>query len=242
MRNEYTRWERRGLRKITAHELGRPRARLGNPNTGIPEVVVQPIYDIYAVAPASAMGQLSLFTVPLGQTFNFNGVGAFIKGLGHTNLVQAGMLESSYTFIVRALSFYAQALQGQANPLLHPQDLINLLSSLVQFTINRKPYFEGILGWLPGGGGVAGYGFGTLTAPVSLQNATNGWPETDNVYAIPGGQFINPQETFSCLINPTGNAGGTPNALAAAGNPAGVPAAGLMGWFRMDGTLIRVAQ
>ncbi|MGH8135064.1 MAG: hypothetical protein ACRER4_01855 [Steroidobacteraceae bacterium] len=205
-------------------------------------MVVQPVYDIYAVAQNTAMGQLTLFTVPLGQTYNFNGVTAFTKGLGHTNLVQAGMLESSYTFIVRALSFYVQGLQGAAAPLLHVQDLINILSSFVQFSINRKPYFEGILGWLPGGGGAALSGFGTLTAPVSSHNSTNGWPETDNVYALPGGQFINPQENFSCLINPTQNAGGTPSALATAGSPAGVVASGLMGWFRMDGTLIRVAQ
>lgn len=234
-------WKRR-IENVSAHQLGRPRARLGNPNTGIPEVVVQPIYDIYGVAPATAMGALTLFTVPQGQTFNFNGVAAFTKGFGHTNLVQAGMLESSYTFIVRALSISVTAQQGTANPLLHPQDLVNFLYSYVQFQINRKPYFEGIAAWLPCGGGPYMHGFGTLTAPASSFLSTNGVPDTDNVYSIPGGQYINPQETFAFLINPTLNAGGTPNTLAAAGNPVGVPAAGLFAWVRLDGTLIRVAQ
>jgi hypothetical protein len=236
------RWRRPSFTKVSAHELTRPRARLGNPNTGIPEVAVLPIFDIYGVAPGSAMGKLTLFTVPQGQNFNFNGVTSFIKGQAHTNLVQAGMLESSYTYVVRALSIYCQAVQGNAHPLLHPEDAINYLSSFNQFNINRKWYFEGIGAWIPGGAGIFGYGFGTLTAPVALQNAVNGLPFSQNIYEIPGGQFINPQETFNWVIDPTQNAGGTPSALAAAGFPTGVPAAGLFAWHRLDGTLIRVAQ
>jgi hypothetical protein len=233
---------KRRFEKISAYELGKPKARLGNPNTGIPEVVVQPLYDVYAVAAGSAMGLLTLFSVQQGQTYNFNGVTAFTKGLGHTNLVQAGMLESSYTYIVRALSITATALQGSAHPILHPEDLINFLHSYMTFQINRKSYFEGIGAWLPCGGGPYMNGLGSLTAPTSVQVSTNGIPYTDNVYALPGGQYINPQETFAFVINPTLNAGGTPTALAAGGFPTGVTAAGLMAWVRFDGTLIRVAQ
>lgn len=234
--------QRRRFIKISASELGRPHARLGNPNTGIPEVIVQPLYDIYFVAAGTAMPLLTLFTVPVGQTFNFGGVTAFSKNFGHTNLVQAGMLESSYTFVVRALSIYIQALQGSTHPLLHPEDAINFLSSYMQFNINRKPYFDGIGAWIPAGAGAFLSGFGSLTAPASSFNTTNGLPQSRNVYPLPGGQFINPQETFNVIINPTVNAGGAPSTLAAAGNPAGVPAAGLSAWWRLDGTLIRVAQ
>lgn len=236
------RHERR-MEKISAYELGKPHGlRLKNPNTGIPEFVVWRLFDIYAVAAGSAMGKLSLFTVQQGANYNFNGVTSFSKGEQHVSLVQPGQLESSYTFIVRALSCYAQALQGAAHPLLHPEDLLNVTGSLVKFRINKKEYFIGIPAWLPGGGGVVVAGFGTLTAPTSSFNATNGWPETDNVYAIPGGQYINPQETFDTIVDPTTNAGGTPTALAAAGNPTGVPAAGIMMWFSLDGQLVRVAQ
>jgi len=228
--------------RISARELGRPRARLGNPNTGIPEIVVQPEYDIYAVAPGSAMGLLILFSLQQNATYNFNGVTAFAKGPGHTTLLQAGMLESSYTFVVRALSLYVQALQGQAHPVAHPEDVINLTSSFMQFNINRKSYYDGIGAWLPGGAGVFVAGFGTLTAAAAAFNALNGLPFAQNIYTLPGGQFINPQENFNFIINPTVNAGGTPSCLAAAGNPAGVTANGLMAWIRLDGTLIRVAQ
>jgi len=235
------------LAVLSADRLGRPRARLGNPNTGIPEVIVQPLYDIYFVAPGTAYPLLVLFSVPQNQTYNFGGVTAFSKGLGHTNLVQAAMLESSYTYVVRALSLYVQGQQGTAHPAVHREDLENLLGSYMTFQINRKSYFEGIGAWLPGGGGAFYAGFGTLTAPVSSATATNGWPESRNVYPLPGGQFINPQETFAFVINPTLNAlsaGGTgaPTTLAAAGNPTGVPAAGIGAWIRLDGTLIRVAQ
>jgi len=233
----------RRMERISAYELGKPHAlRLRNPNTGIPEFVVWRLFDIYAVAAGSAMGKLPLFTVVQGQAYNFNGVTSFQKGEQHCSLVQPGQLESSYTFIVRAIGVYAQALQGATHPLLHPEDLLNFNSSLIKFRINKKDYFIGIPAWLPGGGGVVISGFGTLTAAASTQNASNGWPETDNVFALPGGQYINPQETFDAIIDPTTNAGGTPNALAAAGNPTGVPAAGLMAWMFLDGQLIRVAQ
>jgi hypothetical protein len=245
MRTEQA-FSKRRLNKISAYELGRPRARMGNPNTGIPEVVVQPEYDIYAVAPATAMGALTLFQVVQGQTYNFNGVTAFTKGPGHCTVVQPGMLESSYTYIVRALSVSVSGLQGNATPIANPYDLTNFLYSFFQFTINRKSYFDGIGAWLPCGGGPFMGGFGTLTAPAAAFITTNGWPYTDNVYSIPGGQYINPQELFGFVINPTLNAGGTPTSVVAGGvatqGSTAVPGAGLMAWVRFDGTLIRVAQ
>jgi hypothetical protein len=237
-----SKYHRRHLERISVFELGKPRARMGNPNTGIPEFVVWSLFDIYAVAAGSAMGKLTLFTVPQGQLYNFNGVTAFTKGEQHVSLVQAGMLESSYTFIVRALSVYVQGLQGAAHPYLNAEDLINLTGSLIKFRINKKEYYIGIPIWLPGGGGVVINGPASLTAPAGAVNASNGWQETDNVYAIPGGQYINPQEAFDTIVDPTTNAGGTPTALAAVAPSAGVPASGIMAWFRMDGQLIRVAQ
>jgi hypothetical protein len=237
----------RQFHRISAQELGRPRARMGNPNTGIPEVVVQPEFDIYFVAAGSPMGLLSLFSVVQNQTYNFNGVAAFLKGPGHTTLLQPGMLESSYTYIVRALSVYVQGLQGTATPTgpqLNIADAINFLSSYMAFRINRKPYFEGIGAWLPCGGGAmfSGAGVGTIAAGSAVGNTTNGLPYAKNVYGIPGGQFINPQEQFDFIINPTLNAGGTPSATAAVVLTAGFPASGLSAWIRLDGTLIRVAQ
>jgi hypothetical protein len=239
--------KRRSLEKLPAALLGRPRARMGNPNTGIPEVIRQALYDIYFVAPGTAFPLLVLFAVARNQTYNFGGVTAFSKGKGHTNLTQAAQLQSSYSFMARALSLYVQGQQGTAHPAVHREDLENLLGTYINFAINDKPYFEGICAELPGAGGASYGGFGSLTAAASSSTATNGWPITSNRYALPGGQFINPQESFSATIDPTQNAlsaGGTgaPSTLAAAGNPTGVPAAGIGAWFKIDGTLIRVAQ
>lgn len=238
---------RRRLEKLPAAMLGRPRARLGNPNTGIPEVIRQALYDIYFVAPGNPLPLLVLFAVPRNQNYTFGGVTSFSKGRAHTNLTQAAQLQSSYSFMARALSLYVQGQQGTAHPVLHREDLENLQGSFVDFKINDKSYYDGIGGWLPCAGGASYGGFGSLTAPASSATATNGWPVTSNRYALPGGQFINPQETFSASIDPTQNAlsaggNGAPSTLAAAGNPTGVPAAGIGAWFVVDGTLIRVAQ
>jgi hypothetical protein len=230
-----------GLEKISAFELGRPRARMGNPNTGIPETLVQDIYDIYFVAAGSAMGKLTLFSLPIGSTYNFNGVTAFQKALDHTYLTQNGMLDSSFSYVVRAIAIYVTALQGNAHPLLHPEDLVNFQSAYTELQINRKPWLSGLAGWYPAAGGAMGGGLGTLTAPTSSFLWTNGLPYRNNAYALPGGIFINPQENFNFVIDATQNAGGTPSALAAAGNPTGVPAAGLSAWVRLMGQLVRVA-
>lgn len=238
---------RRRLEQLPAALLGRPRARLGNPNTGIPEVIRQALYDIYFVAPGNPFPLLTLFAVQQNQTYNFGGVTAFSKGKVHTNIKQGGMLQSSYSYMARSIGLYVQGQQGTAHPGVHREDLENLLGSFLQFTINDKSYFDGIPAWAPGGGGASYGGIGSLTAPASSVTATNGWPVSSNTYALPGGQFINPQETFAAIIDPTQNAlaaGGTgaPSTLAAAGNPVGVPAAGIGAWFRIDGVLIRVAQ
>lgn len=143
----------RGIEKIGLHELGRPHARLGNPNTGVPEVLVQDVYDIYFIAPSTAFGKLTLFTLPIGSTYNFLGVTGFAKGLNHTLLTQPGMLDSSFSYVIRAVAVYVQALQGNAHPLLHPEDLNNFLSTYAELQINRKPWLQGNFGWYPGAGG-----------------------------------------------------------------------------------------
>lgn len=236
---------RSGFENISVHELGRPHTRLGNPNTGIPETLVQDIYDIYFVAAAAAMGKLFLFTTAQGSIYNFNGVTAFNKGADHTYLTQPGQLDSSYSFVIRAIAIYVQGLQGAAGgPFLNVLDLSNFLSSYVELDINRKPWLQGIAGWFPAAGGVMGFGFGTATAPSLTATTTNGLPYRNNAYALPGGIFINPQENFQFIVDPTQNAGGTPSAQAAATPATAVssgPAQGLSAWVRFLGQLVRVA-
>lgn len=236
---------RRSMARIPVSMVGRPHARLGNPNTGIPEVIVQPLYDIYFLANAQVAPSLRLFSVPQGQTYNFGGVTGFTKTDNHTNLVQAGQLESSYTFVVRALSVFAQGLQatGAATPYLNAADALNLAMTFARFSINRKSYFDGLVGWLPCAGGVFGpTGGGVGSTTQAVYNSTNGLPYAKNMYQIPGGQFINPQEYFDFQINPTLAAGGGWTSATAVATGVSAPAAGISAWVRLDGTLIRVAQ
>jgi hypothetical protein len=231
----------KGIDKITWSELGRPHARIGNPNTGVPEVLVQDVYDIYFIAAGTAFGKLTLFTQPIGSTYNFLGVTAFAKGLNHTLLTQPGMLDSSFSYVIRAIAVTVHALQGSAHPNLHPEDLNNFQMTYSELQINRKPWLQGNLSWWPSAAGIMFAGLGSLTAPASIFASTNGLPYRNNAYALPGGIFINPQENFNVVIDPTQNAGGAPSTLAAAGNPAGVPASGLSAWWRFMGQLVRVA-
>jgi hypothetical protein len=239
--------KRRKLESFPARMLGRPRARLGNPNTGIPELLRQALYDIYFVAPSNTFPKLTLFSIAQGGAYASGGVTSFTKGQGHTNILQPGMLQSSYSFIARAGSVYVQGQQGTTHPILHPEDLENLLGSFLQFQINTKSYFDGIVAEWPAAGGQFLSGFGTLTAAASEYRTMNGLPQTHNRYAFPGGQFINPQETFAVVIDPTQNAltaggNGAPSTLATGGNPTGVSANGIGAWVIIDGTLVRVAQ
>jgi hypothetical protein len=207
-----------------------------NPNTGIPEFVVLPQYDIYAVAAGGTSGYLQLFSLQVGAAYAYFGITSFNKTLNHTTLQQAGMLQSSYTYIVRAISVYVSGNPADANaPYCSVADTGNLLATLGTFNINDKVYSQGIIGWLPAGGGVHSTGTGT----ASNITAQNGWPVTHNIYEIPGGQYINPQETFNFTIDPTKSNLGT--GWVAKATAAGA-ASGIMAWVRFDGTLIRVAQ
>jgi hypothetical protein len=228
---------RRKFGRMPFELLGKPRARMQNGNTGIPEVAVLRVFDIYAVQQASAMGKLKLFSLPQGAQYNFNGVTSFAKGPQHTSILQAGMLESSYSYVVRALSITIMGLQGNALALPNPTDIANYLTSFHQFNINRKAYMEGPGLFIPGGNSV--YANGSFTAPAGV--ASNGFPMAQNVYDLPGGQFINPQENFDWIVDPTQNAGGTPVAVTTAPNAYGA-GNGLMAWHSLDGTLERVAQ
>lgn len=236
------RFQRPGFENIPIELLGRPKARLGNPNTGIAETLVQDQYDIYFIAAGQVAGDLNLFTTPWGSPYANFGVTQFNKTYNHTNLTQPGQLASSYTFILRAISIVVQGRQTpNLDPYCHPEDVQNFLATYCELNINDKPWLRGNAGWFPAGGGIMIGGVGTLTAAASATMSTNGLPYAKNAYPIYGGLFILPQENFYFKIAPTQCAGGAWSTLAAAGNPTGVPANGLSVWVRFLGQLTRVA-
>ena len=230
-----------GIEKISIHALGRPHARMVNPNTGIAETLIQDLYDIYFIAVAQVAGKLILFTQGQGSNYANFGVAAFNKTADHTNLQQQGQLASSNTFIVRALSIDVHPMQGGTHPQgPHPEDMQNFLMTYQEFDVNGKPWWQGLASWAPAAGGI---NYSAMGAPGVLvaQASTSGTPYAKNAYAIPNPIFLNPQENFQWQIDPTQSAGGAWSTLAAAGNPAGVVAQGLSVWVRLLGQLTRVA-
>lgn len=229
--------------------MGRPKLRMSNPIfAGYLEGITQALYDIWFLAVATVAPKLTLFSVPVGGQYNSGGVAAFNKTFDHTNLSQQGMLEAPNKHIIRAISVYAEGVQGTTNAgngeLLHPIDASNLLTVSFQLNINRKPYQDSIIGRLPAGGGLFISGSSTTTAGAAqaLQAGGNGWPVRDNTYSLAyGGIPLEQQQNFNAIIDPTqSNGGAFTSVTAAAVN--GQVGTGISLWVFLDGTLFRAVQ
>jgi len=205
--------------EIGEGEVGNPKLRLGlrkNPIVaGQLEYLVQPLYDFYGVAVATAVTKQQLFAQPIGASYTPAGGVAFVKTLYHTNLVQPGMLDAPKKFLVKAVAI---VVRSDAAPL----DLTSFIGqSLAQLLISGKDYWTSLVSKCPAGAG----GFGsyistqTLVAGGTMANvSSNGWPSAQNVATvtdpmpqIPGldpmepimGQLIEQNQNFSLTIDPT---------------------------------------
>lgn len=242
-------WSKRPHQRVSPEEVGRPHNRLENPIfAGNLEGITQALYDIYFLAVATAAPKLTLFSVQVGQAYAFGGVASFLKTFDHTNLSQAGVLEAPNKHIVRAISVYAEGVQGTTNAnngeLLHPIDASNFLTCYFQFNVNRKPYQDTIVGRMPAGGGLFISGTSTTTAAAgqALQAAGNGWPVAQNTYAIAyGGIPIEQQQGFNVIIDPTASNGGAFTSVTAAAVN-GQFGTGISAWVFLDGVLFRAVQ
>jgi hypothetical protein len=247
-RNRYaSRWS--PDRTVEAAELGRPHLRMRNPIvSGLLEGITQSLYDIYRVVANTAAIKLLLFAQPQGQTYNFGGVTAFAKTILHTNLVQAGMLQSPNKHIVRAISVMVSGIPGAApNPSIAILDLLNFLhNTYFEFDVNQKPYCQSQVGRFPAGGGafVGGGSATTVAATSVLGVAVNGTPSTQNTYALMhGGVNIEQTQNFSVLVDPTVEAGGAFTTIATnATAQNGGPGSGIAATIYLDGTLFRAVQ
>lgn len=205
-------------REITEREVGRPRLEMLRKNpiiAGQLEYLVQPVYDFYGVAVATAVTKQSLFANPVGASYTPSGGAAFIKTLYHTNLVQPGMLDAPKKLLVKAISVIVR---GDASP----QDGVSFLGqTLAQLQISGKDYSTTLVSKLPAGGGAftSNISTQTLAAGGTISNAfANGYPHALNAYTItdeapqvPGlppmdpilGQLIEQQQNFFVTLDPT---------------------------------------
>ena len=200
--------------EIEEREVGRPKLRYLRTNpivAGQLEYLVQPIYDFYGVAVATAVTKQQLFAQPIGASYTPSGGAAFVKTLYHTNLVQPGMLDAPKKMLVKAV---AVVLRSDVSP----QDLASFIGlTLAQLTISGKDYWTALVSKCPAGAG--GFFSGVSPTAATLGNSgSNGWPTAQNVATItdpmpqiPGldpmepilGQLIEQNQNFSVVLDPT---------------------------------------
>lgn len=165
---------------IEEREVGKPKLHMLRKNpivAGQLEYLVQPLYDFYAVAVATAVTKQQLFAQPIGASYTPAGGTAVTKTLYHTNLVQPGMLDAPKKFLVKAVAVVLRSDVG-------PQDLNSFIGqTLAQLTISGKDYWTALVSKCPAGAG----GFWTGVSPTAAtlgSSASNGWPTAQNVATI----------------------------------------------------------
>jgi len=242
--------------EISEREVGRPKLRMLRTNpivAGQLEYLVQPVYDFYAVAVATAVTKQQLFAQPIGASYTPSGGAAFIKTLYHTNLVQPGMLDAPKKLLVKAVAI---VLRSDVNP----YDISSFIGlTLAQLTISGKDYWTSLVSKCPAGAGAfgsntSGYQSAAALAAGAALNS-NGWPSAQNVATItdpmpqiPGldqmepilGQLIEQNQNFALILDPTiSGAAAFTTAAAAAANANVYSGTGINAHAYLEGVLAR---
>ena len=234
---------------VDVHELGRPHHRFRNPVvTGGLEGLRQALYDTYRVAVSTAAPTVPLFQQPIGQAYNFGGVTPFQKTIIHTNMKNAGVLQSPNKALIRAIKIRIVGLPGavaapQYFPFAAPIDVMNLMyATYAEFDVNDKAYFQGECAELPQGGGLFGFPANTTAATTTVvSEANNGWPDTRNMWGtVYDGISIEQTQSFQFVLDPSKEAGGAFSTLA--NNALPLAGTGLNVKVELDGILFRSIQ
>jgi hypothetical protein len=203
------------LQEISAHEIGRPRFRLKNMLAGgLGDFVVQPEWDGYFVAVSTATVAQTLFAVPQNNPFTITGGATFTKTLQTTSMSQSSQLQAPERMLVRGLTAY------MANNM--NQNDANQMASqaIVNFFVSTKSFFVvGLLGKLPGAGGIWAQQFGATAANTIIGTVANGLPSENQGFRLtdpgcqgtPGidqfpaidGILLAQQQAFRVVVDPT---------------------------------------
>jgi len=166
--------------EIQEREVGRPKLRMLRKNpivAGQLEYLVQPLFDFYGVAVATAVTKQQLFAQPIGASYTPSGGAAFVKTLYHTNLVQPGMLDAPKKMLVKAIAVILRSDTA-------PQDLNSFIgTTLAQLFISGKDYWTALVSKCPAGAGGFWSGVSPTAATLGTSSA-NGWPSAQNVATI----------------------------------------------------------
>jgi len=136
--------------QITDVEVGRPKLKMLRTNpivAGQLEYIVQPVYDFYGVAVATAVTKQQLFAQPIGASYTPSGGAAFVKTVYHTNLVQPGQLDAPKKHLVKAV---AVVIRSDVDT----HDLNSFIgTTLAQFFVSGKDYWTALVSKCPAGAG-----------------------------------------------------------------------------------------
>ncbi len=240
------------LPRLEAYEVGRPKFRLRNPvASGLGDFIVQPIWDFYGVAAATATIRQTLFTIPQGSNFTITGGATFAKTVNTTSMTLNAQLEAPQRLLVRAVSVYLDNAMSQ-------NDVVSFIGqTMLFFNISTKAFLSILVAKCPAGGGAWGMALTiqaqTGAAAGAFANLSgNGLPTAMDGYSVvapgaPGfptieGVLIEQQQAFNVILDPTLAAhvaavGFTTGAAASAAAVQG--GVGVRAFVFLEGTLVR---
>lgn len=247
------------LQEIEAHEIGRPKFRLRNPLAGgLGDFVVQPEWDLYAVAAATACTVQTLFSIVQGQNVTIAGGATFAKTLQTTSMVQSAQLQAPERLLVRGLTVYLDNTMNQG-------DTAKFCSQVIlNFFVSTKSFFvTPLVGKLPAGGGAWAQQFGATAATTIIGATGNGLPSEHQGFTLsaPGaagfsatgdptevamssfpdidGVLIAQQQAFKVVIDPTQAAHIAAVGFTTAAGGAVPPGVGVSAFVFLEGTKAR---
>lgn len=248
------------LPELEAHEIGRPHFRLKNYLvSGLGDYRAEPMWDIYAVAPSTAVNKQVLFSIPQNNPFTIPGGATFTKTPQSTSMQKSAELPQPERYIARGICIYMDNSMNQA-------DVAQFASQCyVNLEVSKKSFFQiPLAGKLPAGGGAwAQQVIGVTSLAVGASVTGNGLPsEAGGGYPLtqPGvvgtnsdgsdsfpqvdGILIAQATSFSVTLDPTLaahiNAPGTGFVTAATTDYA--PGIGVVLWVLLEGTHVVAVQ
>lgn len=241
------------LAELEAHEIGRPHFRMNNPLAGgLGDFVIQPEWDYYGVAAATATVKQTLFTIPQGNQFTITGGSTFTKTAQTTSMLLQSQLQPPERLLVRAISVYLDNSMSQS-------DVAKFCSQvLFNFIISTKSFLQvGLVGKLPAGGGAWAQQANVAATTVAVMSVVgNGLPTASDGYSLMGpgvtsadpmqnfpqidGVLIAQQQSFSVVLDPTLAAHIAATGFTSAAT-SGVSALGIgiNAWVYLEGTKAR---
>src|ERR1700676_5412019 len=239
------------LQEISAHEIGRPRFRLRNMlAAGLGDFVVQPEWDYYGVAVATAVVKQTLFSIVQNNNFTITGGSTIAKTLQMTSMVQPNQLQAPERMLVRGI---CATFSNDINQ----NDAVKFGSqTIVNFFISTKSFFV-IAHWfkLPAGGGIWAQQFGATAATTVIGPVGNGIPTEHQGFRLtdpgcegtPGidqfpnidGILIAQQQAFKVEVDPTLAAWGQATGFTTNANSTVPIGTGINAWVYLEGQKAR---